>query len=106
MDMRSLYANIPNKEGIEAVETKLKGKNIGTRIISTFLRLVFSCQHYLQIKGCAVGTKYAPSNANIFMGMFEERCIYPFIETMPKFYLRFKDDIFLIGTGTTDKLMK
>ena len=70
MDVRSLYTNIPNKEGIEAVETTLKRKNIGTTIISTFLRLVltlnnfvFNSQNYLQIKGCAMGTKCAPSYA-------------------------------------------
>ena len=33
-----------------------------------------------------MGTKCAPSHANIFMGMFEERYIYPLIETMSKFY--------------------
>ena len=94
MDVRSLYTNIPNKEGIEAAETTLKRKNIGTRIIWTFLRrlvltlnnFVFNFQNYLQIKGCAMGTKCAPSHANIFMGMFEERYIYPLIETMSKFY--------------------
>ena len=74
MDVRSLYTNTPNKEGIEAVETTLKRKNIGTRIVSTFLRLVltlnnfvFNSQNYLPIKGCAMGTKCAPSYANIFM---------------------------------------
>ena len=113
MDVRSLYTNIPNKEGIEAVETILKRRNIGTRIISTFLRLVltlnnfvFNSQNYLQIKGCSMGTKCAPSYANIFMGMFEERYIYPLIEKISNFYLRFIDDIFLIWTGTTDQLMK
>ena len=40
VDVRSLYTNIPNKEGIEAVETTLKRKNKATRIITTFLRLV------------------------------------------------------------------
>ena len=67
MDVRSLYTNIPNKEGIEAVETTLKRKNIGTSIISTYLRLVltlnnfvFNSQNYLQIKGCAMDTKCAP----------------------------------------------
>ena len=113
MDVRSLYTNIPNKEGIEAVETTLKRKNIGTTIISTFLRLVltqnnfvFNSQNYLQIKGCAMGTKCAPSYANISMGMFEERYIYPLIEKISNFYLRFIDDIFLIWNGTTDQLMK
>ena len=113
MDVRSLYTNIPNKEGIEAVETTLKRKNIRTRIISTFLRLVltpnnfvFNSQNYRQIKGCAMGTKCAPSYANIFMGMFEERYIYPFIEKISNFYLRFIEGIFLIWTGTTDQLMK
>ena len=83
MDVRSLYTSIPNKERIEAVETTRKRKNIGTRIISTFLRLVltinnfvFNSQNYLQIKGCTMSTKCAPSYANIFMGMFEERYIF------------------------------
>ena len=113
MDVRSLYTNIPNKEGIEAVETTLKRKSIGTRVISTFLRLVltlnnfvFNSQNYLQIKGCAMGTKFAPSNANIFMGMSEGRYLYPLIEKISNFYVRFIDGIFLIWTGTTDQLMK
>ena len=42
MDVRSLYTNISNKEGIKAVETTMKRKNIGTRLISTFLRLVLT----------------------------------------------------------------
>ena len=113
MDVRSLYTNISNREGIEAAETTLKRKNIGTRVTSTFLRLVltlsnfvFNNQTYLQIKSCAMSTKCAPSYANIFMGMFEERYIYPLIEKISNFYLRFIDDIFLIWTGTTDQLMK
>ena len=40
MDVRSLFTNIPNKEGIEAVETTLKRENKAKRIISTFLRLI------------------------------------------------------------------
>ena len=51
-------------------------------------------------------TKCAPRYANILMGMFEERYIYPLIEKISDFYLRFIDDISLIWTGTTDQLMK
>ena len=40
------------------------------------------------------------------MGMFEERYIYPLIEKISNVYLQFIDDMFLIGTGTTDQLMK
>ena len=90
----------------------LKIKNIGTRIISTFLSLVltlnnfvFSCQNHLHIKGCPMGTKHAPRYANIFMGIFEERYIYPLIETTSKFYLQFIM-YFFIWTGTTDQLIK
>ena len=36
LDDRSLYTNIPNNEGIKAVETTLKQKKIATRIITTF----------------------------------------------------------------------
>ena len=113
MNICSLYTNIPNKEGIEAVETILERKSIGTRIISTFLPLVltlnnfvFNSRNYLQIKSWAMGTKFTPSYANVFIDLFEERYIYPLIEKISKIYLRFIDDIFLIWTETTDQLMK
>ena len=46
MDVHSLYANIRNKEGIEAVETTLKRNNKATRIILTFLRLVLTLNNF------------------------------------------------------------
>ena len=51
-----------------------------------------------------MGTKHAPHYANIFMRIFEERYIYPLIETS-KFYLQFIM-YFFIWTGTTDQLIK
>ena len=91
MDLRSLYTNIPNKQGIQ-VETKLKRKHIGTTFLGLVLTLnnfVFNCQIYLHIKGCTMGTKYAPNYANIFVVMFKERYEYRLIETTPKFHLGF-----------------
>ena len=60
MDVRLLYTNIPNAEGIPAVKRAFDNyskKTTTTIIITTFLALiltlnnfVFDCIHYLQIK--------------------------------------------------------
>ena len=80
LDVKSLYPNIPNNEGIQAVKEsyeKYKEKAVSTKVIITFLSLVltlnnfiFNCTRYLQTTGCAMGTICAPSYANIFMANF------------------------------------
>ena len=82
MDVKSLYASIPNREGIASVKKKYPKKTIPTKIIKTFLALIltlnnfiFNSKFYLQMKGCAMGTICAPSHANIFMSEFEEKYI-------------------------------
>ena len=87
MDVGTLYTNILNNEGINVVETKLKRTNLPTKVIISFLKLIltlnnfiFNCTNFLQIKGCAMGTKYIPTYLNIFMGIFEETHIYPLIK--------------------------
>ena len=114
MDVSSLYTNIPNDEGIEAVRETLSQNNYPTTInhvITTFLKLililnnfVFNGYHYIQTKGCAMGTKCAPSYANIFMGQFEAKNIYSRIKDKSLQYLRYIDDIFMIWTGTPEEL--
>ena len=81
MGVRSLHINIPNAEGISAVNRAFDSyskKTTSTKVITTFLELiltlnnfVFDCIHYFQIKGCTMGTICAPSYANIFMAKFE-----------------------------------
>ena len=61
MDVRSLFTNIQNAEGISAVKRAFDNyskKTTSTKVITTFLALiltlnnvVFDCIHYLQIKG-------------------------------------------------------
>ena len=96
-------------EGIEAVKRKLKKSkpSISIKVILTFLKViltlnnfVFNGINYLQKKGCAMGTKCEPSYANIFMGWFEEKFIFPLLTNLSDFYLRFIDDLFLIWNGT------
>ncbi len=64
----------------------------------------FNGAHYLQIRGCAMGTIAAPSYATILMGKFEETHIYPIIGSDCVFYARYIDDIFFVYTGSDDKL--
>jgi hypothetical protein len=48
--------------------------------------------HYLQINGTAMGTKMAPSYANMFMGDLEERLLLSSLK-QPLLWFRFIDDI-------------
>ena len=65
---------------------------------------VFNGITYLQKKDCAMGTKCAPSYANIFNGWFEQKFIFPLLANLSDFYLRFRDGIFLIWNGTKTEL--
>ena len=113
--MRSLYTNIPNAEGISAVKRTFNNyskKTTSTKVIQTFLALiltlnnfVFDCIHYLQIKGCAMGTICAPAYANIFMANFELKYVYPHIKDKTKMLLRFIDDLFMTWTGSEQELL-
>ena len=114
MDVRALYTNIPNDEGIQAVREKLNESPsiLPSRVITTFLSLIltlnnfiFNGINYLQILGCAMGTKCAPSYANIFMGKFEETHIYPRILNKTRIFLRYIDELFFIWKGTETELM-
>ena len=51
-----------------------------------------------------MGTKYTPTYANIFMGIFEETHIYLLIKQKVQLYLRYIDDIFFIWTGSENEL--
>ena len=46
------------------------------------------------------GNNLRPSYANIFIGKFEEKFIYPYVKDPSSLYLRYIDDIFMIWIGT------
>ena len=71
MDVKALYAKIPNNEGIAAVKrkhnTKTK-KTVAPRVITTFLafiltlnNFIFNSKFCLQIKSCAMGIIWTPT---------------------------------------------
>ena len=60
----------------------------------------FNSKHYLQKHGMAMGTKMAPSYANLFLGKFEHDALLnsPY---QPHIWLRFIDDIFVVSLHST-----
>ena len=107
LDITSLYNNIPHNEGIQSFKEKLaiyKPPDSLPHIsyIIDLLELVltnnhfeFNGKHYHQMSGNAMGTKLAPSYANLFMTKFEEKYVYTYPQ-QPKLWKRFIHDIFMI----------
>ena len=118
MDVRSLYTNIPNDEGLEAVKSYFRsrsypGDQILSKVICTFLSLilmlnnfVFNGENYIQINGASMGTKCAPTYASLFMGKFEELNILPRIRNHVLLYVRYIDDLFFVWKGSEENLLK
>ena len=115
LDVTSLYTNILYGEGINATAkylyrhrpSSLNPKNasicILLKLVLTTNNFEFDNKEFLQVGRTAMGTKLAPSFANLFMGDFEEK----FVETyhlQPFLWKRFIDDIFLIWTYGSKEL--
>ena len=63
---------------------------------------VFNNQWFLQTSGTAMGKKYAPSFANIFMANLEEEVLSK-AKCKPLVMFRFIDDVFFIWTHWKDE---
>ena len=109
MDVSSLYTNIPILEGLRAVSTFLRGhRTIGRLQSSSIIQLLklvltlnnfqFNGRHFLQVGGTAMGTKVAPTFANLFMGYLEKKILNE-VDHTPQMFLRYIDDIFMIWTA-------
>ena len=113
LDVSSLYTNIPHKEGIAACTSAFKpipGQTPTKTDLAKLMRLILTCnnfvfgtRNYLQIHGTAMGTKMAPSFANLFMGSLEKEFLAQ-QALQPHLWLRYIDDIFMIWTHGEEKL--
>jgi hypothetical protein len=102
MDVTSLYTNIPHDDGIAACRKRWEQRTVHeppTECLVEMLTLVlknnnftFDGSHYLQINGTAMGTKMAPSYANIYMGDLAELLLLSSLK-QPLSLFRFIDDV-------------
>lgn len=59
---------------------------------------------FKQVKGVAMGAKYAPSVANILMSLREEHGIFGVPIPKIVLYKRYIDDVFILWNGTVEAL--
>ena len=114
-DVKDMYLNVPRAEGIQACVNAMY--HCGTpkppfppQVTKTLLKIVldknyfqFTGKMFHQIQGTAMGTKMAPSYANIFMDVLET----DFLATQtckPLMWNRYIDDILSIWDGPEDQL--
>ena len=115
IDVTSLYTIIPHELGFEAVflylsrDSGLPDKQVA--FIMSLLRFATSSNYfwfegkfYKQETGVAMGAKYAPSLANLFMAKWEEDVIYNADIPELTLWARYIDDILLLWDGPLDRL--
>lgn len=107
IDIDSLYTNIDIAAGLQAVREIFQQYPDAKRPDKEILELLeinlrrndfeFDGDFYLQVKGTAMGKRFAPAYANIFMAKWEaealEKC-----PRKPLHYLRYLDDIWGVWT--------
>ena len=102
IDIDSLYTNINTTLGLQTIQTifnRYPDPKRPDKEILTLLELClkyndfeFNGNQYLQVEGTAMGHRYAPSYANLYMSEWE-REVLELCPLKPLLYLRFLDDI-------------
>ncbi|XP_053087907.1 uncharacterized protein LOC117596799 isoform X1 [Pangasianodon hypophthalmus] len=103
VDVESLYTNISTEAGLQAITKCFNRYPDSSRPDAELLQLLeinltrndfeFNSQLYLQVQGTAMGKKFAPAYANIYMSEWEET-LFPKCPHLPAVYYRYLDDIF------------
>ena len=105
IDVDSLYTNIDNTNGLEAVKQIFNKNPDPNRPDKEILELLkinlenndfeFNSQWYLQTWGTSMGKKFTPNYANLFLAEWEDKALEKCV-LKPSVYWRFLDDIFMI----------
>lgn len=114
-DVKSLYTNMNIPRMVEVVKNALENNPLDNRPDNELIELLeftllnndfsFNGQQYLQTYGTAMGKKYAPALANLYLAYFDEQAVGGY-EIHPELYFRFLDDVFFIWSAGLEKLKK
>ena len=97
MDVFSLYTNTPNSERIKGIEARLKQKNLQTKAIISFMKLILTLNNFIFHCRMCNGDRMRPN--------IRERLYWVYLtEQKVQLYLRYINDIFFIWTGFGNEL--
>src|SRR5579872_6995483 len=112
-DITALYTNMEISRSIQCFEemlSKTSGEKRPDKELVELLELslrnndfMFNSKHYLQTKGTAMGKRFAPALANIYLLEFDEKVTNGY-KTKPILYFRYIDDIFFLWPGDAQLL--
>lgn len=115
IDVKSLYTKLIQQDVLLTTKKALDSKSDLKReqkgfLIEALAQAMYnnnfwhegSC--FKQVKGVAMGAKYAPSVANISMSQWEEHCIFGVPTPEISLYKRYIDDIIILWNGTVEAL--
>lgn len=112
IDVDSLYTNINNEDGLKTVKNIFKDNPSQDRPDEEVLELlkiclenndfIFNKEWFLQIFGTAMGRKFAPNYANLFMAQWEKEALAK-CTLKPDCYFRFLDDIFAVWSHSEEE---
>ena len=117
MDVVGLYSNIPHSDGADACREFLAQRPVCVPATEDVLKLIhlvldmncftFQGKHYRQTLGTAMGTRMAPSFANLFMAALEKKILAtaPDIQT-PEFFKRFIDGLLIVWLHGEESLLR
>ena len=104
-DVKSLFTNVPLQEAIDLISGKIYENNsdvIQLPIIKILLNLatkgifLYKDQSFQQIDGVSMGLPLGPTTANFFLAEMETCLLQQQLDSIPKVYFRYADDIFAI----------
>ena len=84
---QEVFGQIQTQPGLKTTNTLLIQL---VKLVLTRSKFQFNNQHYLQIKGCAMGTRVAASFAYTYIGKFEDEHVYTY-HLQLFLYLRYLD---------------
>ena len=114
MDVKGLYTNIPNADGLKALKYHLEREPHQEIPTDTLIRLAelvltvncmeFNGRFYSQVSGTMMGTPFGVEYSCSFMIYQETKLLERYNNSKPVLYLRYIDDIFGISEMPRDQL--